>query len=309
MKTITTVFFILLTFSHVLSANSALISADRLAKYIDSKDYYFVEVIARSSYDDEINLHVRGAVKTIYNNDGWIDAFSELPNTLAEFEDLKEVAANMGISYRKHTVLVSMKPDPYSVAATMRIYWALKMLGVQHLSVLDGGFDAYKAQGLPTSKRVTKPIRKLFKADIDASYLATTNDVMDNIQSYQTLIDARLPKFFNGETKHVYTDIPGSIAGADSVPWSYLLNKNGTFKNKITLWNAFEDYLHTDSGTHIVYSDTGHIAAIAWFVLSELLGIENVKLYDDGYLMWQSIPNNPIQYLNDGLGSTYGLIY
>jgi len=309
MKTITAVFFVLLTFPNLLHAMPALISADWLAKNMEGKDYYFIEVISRSNHENEIDLHVRGAVKTVYADDGWVDDFSQLPNTLADFDELKEVAANIGVSYRKHTVLVSMKNDIYSIASTIRVYWALKMLGVQNLSVLDGGFAAYKAKDLPTSKRVTKPIRKLFKANIDDSYLATNDDVMNVIKTYQTLIDARLPSFFIGENKHVYSDIRGSISGADNVPWSSLLNEDGTFKNKITLWNIFAQYLHSSSNTHVVYSDTGHVAAIAWFVLSELIDLENVKLYDEGYVMWQSIPNNPIQYLNDELGSSFGLVY
>lgn len=308
MKTIISIFFLIVSFPALANAMPALINADWLAKHMETNNYYFIEVIARNS-DDNLNRHIRGAVKTVYRDDGWVDHFSELPNSLPEFDELVEIAGNLGISHRKSIVIVPMKNDIYSITSAIRIYWVLKMLGIKELALLDGGFEAYQAKALPTSKRVTKPIRKLFKANIDTSYLANTDEVQQAIKSHEPIIDARLPGFFDGETKHVYVDIKGSIAGADNVPWSDMLNHNGTFKNKISLWQLFHPYIDTTANAHIVYSDTGQIAAIAWFVLSELIDQDNVKLYDEGYIMWQSIPHNPIQYLHEDMGQYFGLVY
>lgn len=293
-------------------ATPALVDTSWLAKHQandSSLDLYIIEVFAREA-DDKSEKHIPEAIKTIYQTDGWVKNDTSLKGLLPDFETLTNVAANLGISQKKHIVLVAMKDNAYTLAATLRIYWILRMLGVTNLSVLDGGFYAYQLAELPTSSRAIQPIRKLFDAQIQDNHLAYTEDVRQTLRRYTPLIDLRLANFYQGSDKHVSAEFAGSISGADNIPWSMLLDEHHHFLSLAQLRKIFApSLLSAEEEPVIVFSETGHIAVIGWFVLSELLGRESVRLYDDGYLYWQSLPNSRLQNTDESLGQLYGLIY
>ena len=47
-------------------------------------------------------------------------------------------------------------------------------------------------------------------------------------------------------------------------------------------------------GPAISYCNTGHTAALNWFVMSELLGREEVALYDGSMTDWTQDPERPV---------------
>jgi thiosulfate/3-mercaptopyruvate sulfurtransferase len=46
----------------------------------------------------------------------------------------------------------------------------------------------------------------------------------------------------------------------------------------------------------VVYCGVGGYASAWWFVLTQLLGYENVKVYDGSALEWTQDPNAPDQF-------------
>jgi thiosulfate/3-mercaptopyruvate sulfurtransferase len=287
-------FILFLLISQNLQAGQALVSADWLIENLHSPNLYIVEVISRKT-DDVQKEHIPRSVKSIYTEDGWTDTFSDLKDLLPDFESLGETVANIGISNKKHIILVSKKTDINTLASSIRIYWILKMLGHHDVSILDGGFEAYKSKGGDLVKRPIKPIRKLFKTAIDTRYLASTDDVKQAVRNHTILIDLRLPSFYTGEDKHSLADFSGSIPGADNIPWRLLTDENGQFLPRNQLQEIFSTVVGKATEEHIVFSETSHVAAIGWFILSELLNYDDVKIYDDGYLYWQSLPTTAIQ--------------
>lgn len=287
-------FLLFLLLSQSLQAGQALITADWLIENLNSPNLYIIEVISRET-DDTRKEHIPRSIKTIYIDDGWTDAFSELKDILPDFESLEDTVANMGISNKKHIILVAKKNDANALSSAIRIYWILKMLGHNDVSILDGGFEAYKAKGGDLVKRPIKPIRKLFKADIDSRYLASTEDVKQAVRNDVVLIDLRLPSFYTGENKHTLVDFSGSIPGAENIPWNRLIDDEGKFLPRNQLQKIFSPVAGEATEEHIIFSETSHVAAIGWFILSELLNYDDVKLYDDGYLYWQSLPSTKVQ--------------
>ena len=49
-----------------------------------------------------------------------------------------------------------------------------------------------------------------------------------------------------------------------------------------------------DSEGFISFCNTGHLASIAWFGLSEVEGLPNVRLYDGSMSDWTSDPSRPV---------------
>lgn len=296
----------------IVHAEPALVDTNWLSQHKTSDsplDLYMIEVFARQA-DDKTDRHIPQAIKTVYQSDGWVNNSTALKGLLPDFDTLADVAANLGISKKKYIVLVAMQDNAYTLAATLRIYWILRMLGITQVSVLDGGFYAYQLAELPIASHPVQPIRKLFKAQINTDYIAYTENVHQAIKHYHPLIDLRLASFYQGDDKHVSTDFAGSISNADNVPWPTLLDEHHHFLPQSQLRKIFAPLLmSTEDESVIVFSETGHIAVIGWFVLSELLGQMSVRLYDESYLYWQSLPDAKIQNTSENLGQLYGNIY
>jgi thiosulfate/3-mercaptopyruvate sulfurtransferase len=44
----------------------------------------------------------------------------------------------------------------------------------------------------------------------------------------------------------------------------------------------------------VSFCNTGHMASINWFVMSEVAGMENVKLYAESIVEWAQSPDRPM---------------
>jgi thiosulfate/3-mercaptopyruvate sulfurtransferase len=74
-----------------------------------------------------------------------------------------------------------------------------------------------------------------------------------------------------------------------------VLSRDGTFKSdeELTALYADEDVdLATDT---IAYCRIGERSALTWFVLHELLGVQNVKNYDGSWTEYGSLVGVPIE--------------
>ena len=52
---------------------------------------------------------------------------------------------------------------------------------------------------------------------------------------------------------------------------------------------------HVPAGPAVAYCNTGHWAATDWFVMHELLGRTNARLYAGSMVEWTSDPHRPVE--------------
>src|SRR5437868_13099774 len=75
----------------------------------------------------------------------------------------------------------------------------------------------------------------------------------------------------------------GHIPGAKSIPWAKAANEDGTFKNVDELRKLYQDAGVDFSKPTIAYCRIGERSSHTWFVLKDLLGVNNVKNYDGSW--------------------------
>ena len=87
----------------------------------------------------------------------------------------------------------------------------------------------------------------------------------------------------------------GHIPTAVSIPWASAVRDDGTFKSAEELRELYETRGVAPSQPVTAYCRIGERSAHTWFVLSELLGYEDVRNYDGSWTEWGNLVDVPIE--------------
>lgn len=229
--------------------------------------------------------HVPGAILSRYEADGWRVDYDGLPGMLPPPPLIENLLGRLGIGEEDHVVLVAASSETGTMAASARVFWTLRMMGHSHLSLLDGGMAAYRASDGPTAAKPTGPSPTRYHAAPTQHFITDADGVYAGGDYDTPPIDLRPTAHHGGEAGHPLVKRRGTILDAVSVPAEALL-ASGLFKGKAALAALFDDIIGDPPGPVVVFSDTGHLAALGWFVLRELLG-HDARLYDGSFVDWE----------------------
>ena len=212
----------------------------------------------------------------------------ENPGRLPDAASLSALLQRLGIDASTPVVVVHEGDDATDFGAAARVYWTLKTAGVGQVSILDGGMKSWLAAGLPTAAAPSAPAPTTYQVRIDDRWLATRAQVAAaSGSSSSRLLDARPAAFFLGEKKHPAARAPGTLAGAKNVEHTVWFVPGTAQLASPQAIGATARRLGIDADLPTVsFCNTGHWAATQWFVLSEVLGGRQVRLYPESMVDW-----------------------
>jgi thiosulfate/3-mercaptopyruvate sulfurtransferase len=279
------------------AAAEPLVSPQWLASHRSDSNLVVLDI--RSAIDGGgskayLAAHIPGSVHSDYDQGGWRVTVHNVPFMLPSLLEIQNLIGDLGIDEHSHVVVVPAGVSYTDFGSAARVYWTLKVAGVSDVSILDGGIAAWTQAGLPVESGAHAPTPKTLFVDGDKTPLATLADVEKIEQSGgATLIDARTPALFNGKERApkvaAYGHIPGAIE-LDSA--DFYDSKTNRLKPKPELASIAA---RLPAGPLVSYCNTGHWSATDWFVLHELLGRPNVKVYDGSMVEWTADPHRPIE--------------
>jgi len=206
----------------------------------------------------------------------------------AQFEALM---GKLGISNDSHVVLYSTPAaNPFVPGA----YWLMKYFGHSNVSILNGSLDKWKADGKKTTGDATSVTPAKYSASAgNASMFADAAHVMSNKKN-SVVIDTRGADEYKGEKEVTYIKAKGHIPGAVNMNF-YPTNRNGngTYKSAADLKAAYAN-VPMDKEV-ITYCEGGPRAADAYFVMKEILGYPNVKVYIGSWMEWGNDTKYPVE--------------
>jgi thiosulfate/3-mercaptopyruvate sulfurtransferase len=271
-----------------------LVSTDWLASHLDDPSLVVVES------DEDILLyetgHIPGAVK--------VDWQTELNDPLIrdylDPEHFAELMSRKGIS-PDHTVI--LYGDNFNWWAAYAL-WVFALFGIENTRLLDGGRMKWIAEKRPlTTDLPSRPATKypVPKRD-DSKIRAFMPDAVAHSAKRKPLVDVRSPEEYRGERLHM-PDYPnegavrgGHIPGAHNVPWKKATNEDGSFKTADMLAALYEgDVGLSPKDDVIAYCRIGERSSHTWFVLTHLLGFQQVRNYDGSWTEYGNAVRVPIQ--------------
>lgn len=290
------VYFLGLLFSFSVSAAEPLLSAQAVQASLAAPKTVVLDIRDPKSFAAG---HISGALSAPYGS--WRGPASN-PGELPSIANLTKLVQRLGLTPDTHVIVTSSGKDETDFGAAARVYWTLKVLGLQQLSILNGGLKAWQAAGFALDNKTVNVQASSFVPTIDQNMIATRDEVVAKVQAGKAqLVDARPAAFFDGSTRHTAAKVPGTLKGAVNVEHSKWFEPNST--SVVSASEAKKlvasTSVKTDQDT-VSFCNTGHWAATNWFVLSELVGQKNIKLYAgsmvdwtqaDGALPMDNVPN------------------
>ena len=238
--------------------------------------------------------HIPKSVHSDYDKAGWRVTRNNVPFMVPTVPELEKLIGDLGIDEETRVVIVPAGVSVLDLGSATRTYWTLKYVGVQKVSILDGGIAAWREAGLPLETGTNAPSPKIFTATIDKSILAEAHEV-ESIEgkSGAILVDARPASFFLGKEKAPASKAYGRIPGALNIDSAEFYDtQSNRLKPKAAL-AVVADLAPT--GPIVNYCNTGHWASTDWFVFHELLGRKDAKLYAGSMVEWTSNESRPIE--------------
>lgn len=270
-----------------------LVSTEWLATNSNLDDLVIIDIRTAAEYEAG---HIAGAINVPFEVpfSAWItmenDLLLELPNT----DTLLATIGSWGVDEDSLVVIVTSVPPapepPYPLANATRAAATLIYAGVDNVAILDGGYTKWAAEQRPvtTETPVVQPVD--FKGKIKEELFVDMDYVKKRASRRQTVIvDARDADVYFGVTIEPYANKAGHLPKAKSLPTPWIWNQDGTYKAREELAAMATGVLKVSPSQNreiIIYCGTGGYATAWWFVMTQMLGYTNVKIYDGSAEEW-----------------------
>jgi thiosulfate/3-mercaptopyruvate sulfurtransferase len=274
--------------------SEVLVDVDWARDHLDDPKVRFIEVdVDTSAYDTG---HLPGAVGF-----KWTTQLNDpILRDLASRDQLQQLLRDAGVD--DDTLIVFYGDNNNWFAAWA--YWQLRYQGLDNVRLLNGGRKKVEAAGLPltTDSHAHGKGNITLPESTREELRAYRNEVLAAIgDPGQGLVDVRSPEEFRGELAapaHLpqeQAQRKGHIPGAVNVPWATAVAEDGTFKSIDELRAIYGGKGITADKDVIAYCRIGERSSHTWFVLSEILGYQNVRNYDGSWTEYGSLVGAPIE--------------
>lgn len=202
---------------------------------------------------------------------------------------LDSVLEAKGISNDSRIVLYNARQY---FSPTSRAAFTLEYIGLAgRVSILDGGLEAWQAEGRPLSTDVPVVTPGRFTPRPNPALVADAEFVKSHLDDRAVrVVDARDTAFYNGrETRQGRN---GHIAGAVSIPFTTMMDSTGKFRSSAILKAQFAKAGVADGQTVVTYCHIGQQASLVWFA-ARYLGF-SARLYDGSFQDWAARTELPV---------------
>lgn len=199
-------------------------------------------------------------------------------------QDFGALLQRLGIQPDSHVVVYD---DKNGANAAARFWWMLKAAGHEKAQVIDGGFQAAVAAGVPVSKGSERsreagfyPVGSWNRPTVSIDEVAEAGRSHDRM-----VIDVREGYRYRGESEPI-DPVAGHIPGAINVPYLTNLDQNGRFLSADELTLKYRDVLAGKAPADVFVHCGSGVTACHTLLALEQAGLAGAKLYVGSWSEW-----------------------
>lgn len=178
--------------------------------------------------------------------------------------------------------------------AAARLWWLLRLIGHAQVRVLDGGFAAWQAAGLPVTAALPQvtPLPP-YPGQFDRRQIASVEEVQARLKHAPGwLIDARAGERFRGEVEPL-DPVAGHVPGAVNRPFALNVHE-GRLRPAEDLRAALQPLIGTHAPDEVVLMCGSGVTACHLLLAMDAAGLEGARIYADSWSGWVSAPSRPV---------------
>jgi thiosulfate/3-mercaptopyruvate sulfurtransferase len=238
-----------------------------------------------------LKAHIPGA--RYFDIDLVADPDTSLPHMVPTAGRFAKLMGELGVSNTSRIIFYDQK----GLASAARGWWLMGLFGHDNAAVLDGGLPKWIAEHRPTGDgQAAAPAPATYQPDLRATRLRGVGDMLLNVETQrEKVLDARAAGRFTGATPEPRAGMrSGHIPGSISLPYTDLLNPDGTFLPEDQLRARF-DKAGIDGKQPVVTSCGSGVTACILTLGMVLAGFPMGAVYDGSWTEWGGRSDTPIE--------------
>ena len=275
---------------------SNLVSTDWLAERINSPDVlpidgsWYLPTENRDPKAEYLEQHIPNSI--FFDIDEICDKSSDLPHMLPTAQEFSSAMSKLGIGDDQTLVVY----DGAGLFSAARVWWTFRVMGVEHVYVLDGGLPKWIADGNQIEKGEQQHKEREFTARLNSAMVVNSTEILKQLgePNFQ-VIDARPQGRFTGDDPEPRPGLKrGHIPSSINIPFPNFIDKNGCLKGDDDLKQVFNKAEIQLDQPITTACGSGVAASIVTLALSEL-SKNDTKLYDGSWSEWGSKTELPVE--------------
>jgi thiosulfate/3-mercaptopyruvate sulfurtransferase len=175
-----------------------------------------------------------------------------------------------------------------------RLWWLLRWVGHRAVAVLDGGYKAWVAAGMPSTSDIPMRTPTHFIAQPDRSMWVDARELADHIgRSNWRVLDARAPERFAGKVEPLDAKA-GHIPGAVNHPYTMNVSHAGRLLGGDELAARFDRSQDGVNNDHTIVMCGSGVTACHLLLALEVADKHGAKLYAGSWSEWIRDPARPV---------------
>jgi thiosulfate/3-mercaptopyruvate sulfurtransferase len=235
--------------------------------------------------------HIPGA--RYFDIDQIADPDTDLPHMVPTPGRFAKLMGELGVANTSRVVFYDQK----GLASAARGWWLMGLFGHDEAAVLDGGLPKWQRENRPVAAGdPSSPVPTTYRPNYRAARLRGVGDVLGNVETQAELVlDARAAGRFTGETPEPRAGMrSGHIPGSASLPYTDLLNADGTFRSPEAIRDRFAQAGVTADRPIVTSCGSGVTACILTLGL-RLAGLPEGAVYDGSWTEWGGRSDTPVE--------------
>lgn len=259
-----------------------VLSFDELQHDLNDASLRLLDLRPKTDYD---RGHVPGALHVDIKP---LQLQAALPGGLQDTGRWSELLAPLGLQPGQRVVIYDAKRQ----LDAARLWWLLGYLGVDDVSLIDGGFPLWVRERRPTSTHAETAEPSTISIRLRPERLATLEEVKHALEDQSaSIVDARGAKEYSGE--EMMSKRGGHIPSARQLEWTDLVDSEGRFVPVATVRRLMMQAGVDPTRPAITHCQGGGRAAVNTFVLNRT-GVP-ARNYYRGWSEWGNDESCPVE--------------